>query len=215
MKVFLVALSLVSLASSGLAQSSGEGLLGQRYATVSVGGLKTEGFADHKYFSSLSANLPVARHVDVGFGYGYSRTDYALFSGALSARSHEHTLALDVTAYCDAGRVRPFASLGLGYFWLSQKFEFSGVYLDTLRNNDGLWSGDVGIEIPFGRFVITPRLAYEDAWETNLSGAFSAGTAVHYWLSRSVGLFATVRYWNPRNTSDSAWQYGFGSRLRF
>lgn len=217
--LFSAALTLLATGRLALAQptpsGTAPGFLGQRYLEAGAAGMHSEGISEPKFLGALSARLPIAPSWDVTLGYDYGRIKYDLFSGLLTIRSQEHIASLGVTGYRQLGALRPFASVGVGYFWASQRYDFGGVPLDPFRNDDALWAAAVGIEISVGRFVIAPKISYEDAFSTDLAGFLSGTIEGSTWLTRRWGIFTAVRYYDPRDYENNSWSYRLGARLRF
>lgn len=233
---FVLATAAAAHAQTATAANS-PGVLGQRYAEISVGAFDPHGSSDLDFAGALAANLPLRSGLDLGFGYGYSRTRTEIFSDFFELRGREHVLATSVTAYGSYQGMKPFATAALGYSWAKEKLSFAGISVADERDDAGLWGLGVGVEIPFGVVTLTPRISYQDDFENGgpsisdpvtagtgsmvvvsrggRGGAFNYGTEAHMWFTRSVGGFAEIAYSDPTGGVTQSWTYAVGARLRF
>ena len=179
------------------------GLLGQQYTEISFGVEDVNGVDAYGQTASVTANTPhVAEHVDAGASYAYSWT------GGVNT-GHANTIGIYGRSYRPMKGVKPFLSAGLGWTWTNTTLGGS--------DNRGLWGGSFGLEIPLGKFAVTPRITYADDFEGSSKSrqAWAWAVEANYWLSRGTGLFASVGYVDVCNSSNETWTYVLGLRGRF
>ena len=122
------------------------------------------------------------------------------------------SLCLDVngsaTAYTTFNGVKPFVTGGVGYQW-SRASGFS--------NDQALWGGAVGVEIPVASFTLTPRIAYVDDFESPRMSSQQTSYEVeaNYWISPRTSVFASVGYTDVNRTNIDSWDYSIGARFKF
>jgi hypothetical protein len=202
-KKMILALGLL-VAGAGYAQtattsSSSLGLLGQRYAEVSLGTQDVTGFSNNFYDAGLAVNLPVSPSVDLSVGYGYSW----LRSGI---RGHANTVFGAGTFYVPMNGVKPFVTGALGYQWTR---------VGGFQDNGGVWAGIVGVEIPVGALTLTPRVAYADDFESGSSRDFTYEVEGNYWLSAKTAVYGTIGRTEVHRSNADSWNYELGLRFKF
>jgi hypothetical protein len=194
----------LAVAGASFAQTSATttaGVLGQQFTELSFGSSDIRHISPNFYDLSLSGNVPVSPHLDLGGSYAYG-----WIGGAY--RGHANQVNGTATFYTNYSTVKPFVSLGLGYQWAS----FQGGSDDF-----GLWGGAVGVEIPAGAFTFTPRIAYVDDFKGSSQSSQQTSYDVegNYWVSRTTAVFASVGFTDVNKTSTDSWDYRVGLRLKF
>jgi hypothetical protein len=195
--------------------SAPAGLLGQRYVEAGVGAVDPHGTSDLGFTGDLSANIPLQPGLDVGFGYTYSRIETDIFNGSITARARDHVLYASATAYSQVGAMKPFFGGAVGHRWNRSSLRFAGAQVFRDSDNESLWGLATGVEIPFGRFSVTPAISYQDAFRRDAAAGFTYGAEVHTWLTRDLGAFADITFSDPTGGGTQAWTYEVGVRLRF
>ncbi len=203
----ILALSLLTAATASQAQtttaSTPAGLLGAQYTELEFGVQDIKHVSPNAYSLTASANTAVvAGKLDGGATYSYSR-----IGGAV--RGHSNTIGGYFTAYAPMNGVKPFISAGLGWEWSSYRFVGS--------DDQALWSGAIGVEIPAGVVTITPRLSYADDFEGSRksSQAWTYAVEANHWFSKSSAVFASIGKTDVRHSSNDSWNYSIGLRARF
>ena len=207
-KNIILALGLLTAATASNAQtttamSAPTGLLGVQYTELEFGVQDIKHVSPHAYSLSASANTAlVAGQLDGGASYSYSR-----IGG--SVRGHSNTIGGYLTAYAPMNGVKPFVSAGLGWEWSS--------YRNVGSDNQALWGGAVGVEIPAGFVTITPRLSYADDFEgTRKSGqAWTYAVEANHWCSKTTAIFASIGKTDVRHSRFDSWNYSVGLRSKF
>lgn len=202
--VLAVAAAATGYSQTTTAAAASTGLLGQRYADVSLGLLDPHGTSDTGYGAGFGVNLPVATNLDASFNYGYSRFN----NGGLKLRDHAVNAAL--IGYSSYGTVKPFVGLGLGYQWSKTKFAGFSVKDDTAS-----WAVGAGVEVPAGQFTLTPSVSYVDGFENNTTGSYTYGVEASTWLSKTVAGYVDVSYVDVVGRGGESMVYTIGARLRF
>lgn len=177
------------------------GLLGQRFAEISLGTQDVTGFSDNFYDTGLTVNLPVSPSLDVSAGYGYS-----WFRSGISG--HANTVFGAGTFYTPMAGVKPFLTAGLGYQWTS---------VGGFRDNGGLWGAGVGVEIPFNTLTLTPRIGYTDDFESGTASSrdFTYSLEANYWVSAKAAVYGSVGRTEVHRSSADSWNYSLGVRFKF
>ena len=207
-KNIILALGLLTAATASQAQtttamSAPTGLLGVQYTELKFGVQDINHVSPHAYSLSASANTAlVAGQLDGGASYSYSR-----IGGAV--RGHSNTIGGYFTAYAPLNGVKPFVSAGLGWEWSS--------YRNVGSDNQALWGGAVGVEIPAGVVTITPRLSYADDFEGSRksSQAWMYSVEANHWCSKTTAIFASLGKTDVRHSRFDSWNYSVGLRSRF
>ena len=204
-KITLV-LGLLAAAGTSIAQTtatSGQGLLGQRYADLGVGVQDVDQFSDNIYSIGASVNTPlVPSSADAQFGYTYSRVRGVV-------RGHANTLGGGLKVYAPLQGVKPFVGANVGWQWVSIRgFD---------DDDSGLWGGTAGVEIPVGAFTLTPRVNYTDDFENsrNSSQEWSYEVEANYWFSATKAAYASVGKADGRSGAPDSWNYRAGVRMKF
>lgn len=178
------------------------GVLGQQYAELNFG-FDDIKHTDHDANSfSLTGNRAIMPNVDGRLTYSYAWLDHA-------PHVHDNTLAASAVTFMKLDSMRPFAAATLGWSWDSLPFGASDDY--------GIWGLAVGAEIPLGNFAITPRIDYNDDFESSARSGqeFSYGVEGNYWLNRSTAVYARVAWVDVRQSDFDRWSYNLGVRLKF
>lgn len=197
------------------ASPSGTGLLGHRYAELSIGAIDPHGTSDLGFTSDIGVNLPIQPGLDVGFGYGYSRFNTDVFGGAFEQKFRDHTAHVSATAYSDFRGTKPFFGAALGHQWSRARLNFSGRSPFEATDDESLWALGAGVEIPFGRITVTPSVSYQDGFHSDSAAGFAYSAEANTWFTRTLGGFAEVTYSDPTGGGTQAWTYRLGARLRF
>jgi len=175
------------------------GTLGTRYGEFNYGFTDIRHYSPHFHDLNIGGNLPLTPNLDLGgnFAHGWFG-DRAPGIG--------HALGVSLTAYPRREGVRPFATVGLGYQWWNVGAD------DTWG-----WSAIAGLQVPFGRLTLTPRLGYADDFRRSSLGTrqFSAGTEANYWLTHNAGVFLSVGFTDVHRSRFDAWNWRGGMRLAF
>jgi hypothetical protein len=190
-------------ATPATTSNAGYGLLGHRYTELSVGVADVKHYSQHGYSVGASANNPVIPGVlDAGAGYAYS-----WIRGG--AKGHANTIGTYATAYAPLGGVKPFVSAALGYQWTSAKF--------GMGNDEAIWGGAIGVEIPVGAITITPRISYSDDFEgtPRSSQAWTTSVEANYWFKKDSAVFGSIGHTDARRSPVDSWNYEVGLRARF
>lgn len=207
-KNITLAVSLVAAVAShaqtpATASATASGLLGQQYTELSFGLDDLKHVSTHGYSVSASANTAlIPGQLDAGGTYSYS-----WMGGAL--RGHANTIGGYTTAYLPLRGVKPFASAALGYQWTSARF--------GLGDDQAVWAGAIGVEIPAGKVTITPRISYADDFRgsNRSTQAWTLGAEANYWYSRTSAVFAGIGFSDVRRSSLDSWNYEIGLRAKF
>jgi len=79
------------------------------------------------------------------------------------------------------------------------------------------WNASVGLQVPFGRLTLTPRLGYFDDFRRSALSTqqLSAHTEVHYWLTRNAGVYLSAGFTDVNRARFDAWNWRAGMRLAF
>lgn len=195
----------VLAAGAGYAQTatttnSGTGLLGQRFTELSLGAENIDHVSNHGYSVGARANNPLIPGVlDAGALYSYS-----WIRGAF--KGHANTIGAYATAYAPLGQVRPFATAALGYQWTSARF--------GAGEDEAIWGGAIGVEIPAGAVTLTPRLSYADDFDSDSRG-WTTSVEANYWYSRTSAVYASVGRTDARRSPFDSWNLKLGLRARF
>lgn len=175
------------------------GLLGQRYAGVSV---FTESLRDRNISNGnggdLSVNLPAATNLDFAFGGSYERfSDYSV---------EDKRLFGTIRAHHDLNGFRPFVDLSLIGTWQSSKV---GSY--SYSSNDGIWAAGVGVEVPVAdATAIIGRAAYQKYFKSENGHYWTYSMGLQHWFTERLGGQISVLFWE----SDSV-IYSAGLNIRF
>ncbi|MBL9189066.1 MAG: hypothetical protein JNK23_16395 [Opitutaceae bacterium] len=204
----ILALGLLTSATAIQAQttttaSTPAGLLGAQYTELEFGVQDIKRISNNAYSLTASANTAVvAGKLDGGASYSYSR-----IGGAV--RGHSNTIGGYFTAYAPLNGVKPFVSAGLGWEWSSYRFVGS--------DDQALWGGAVGVEIPAGVVTITPRISYADDFEGSRksSQAWTYAVEANHWFNKSTAVFASIGKSDVTRSPIDSWNYSIGLRARF
>lgn len=204
-KKTILALGFLAVAGASYAQTATSangtptGLLGQSYSEVSFGVSDIKHYSKDQNSLGVSANVPITPYLDVGAGYSY---DW------FHAAGHSNTINSTATAFTTYNGVKPFVGVGLGYQWQTWQ---GG------RDNQAVWAGAVGVEIPVYVVTLTPRIVYSDDFRnaSRSTQQTSYGVEANYWVTKTTAAFAGVDYVDVRNSSRDAWTYTVGARFKF
>jgi hypothetical protein len=225
---FVVAVASVALAGTALAQtvpSSGvsvrenPGVLGRSYTDLHFGYENYNHSGGDAYNAGISGNAPVTKNLDVGLGYDYywENNNPGPIAGT-SYDAHYHQLATNANYYIPMNGVKPFIGAAIGYQWARADFSspFSSSRPVRFSEDEWVWAGTAGVEIPMGTWAITPRISYSDTMSSNSYGAWHYGAEAHHWFTEKVGGYLDATFHDPRHgAGPESWTYTAGMRLRF
>jgi hypothetical protein len=201
-KTINLALGLLAAVSVSKAQTPAPvGLLGTQYTELSFGLTDIKHFSDNGYDVGAAANTPlIPGKLDGGATYSYS-----WIRGPF--KGHANTIGGYSTAYTVLNGVKPFVGAGLGYQWTN-----FGV-----SDDQALWGGTAGVEIPAGAVTITPRVNYADDFKNSResSQAWTFQVEANYWFNKTSAVFGSVGKTDLRRSSLDSWNYVVGLRGRF
>lgn len=203
-----------SQVTPGVPTASDMGLLGKRYAEISIGQFNPHGISDHGFVGDASVNIPMGPSIDVGFSYSYTRANLGL-GGPVTLRSRDHTLGASSTYYTSFGNMRPFAGAAVGYQWSRDRFTLGGPRPFEDRDDEALWALGIGVEIPLGTVTLTPNITYQDGFGDDAASGFTYGAEAHMWFTSAVGGFVEATFSDPTGGGTQGWIYKIGARLRF
>ena len=178
--------------------SARQGLLGERYATLSYS-------YDHLANSPVNAdsyqfafNEPLNPGFDAVFAYDWAQTH--LFAGG---RVNVQSLTGGVRAFSNNfAWGKPYVEADLGYAW---QRGFGG------HDRSILWGISAGAELQVAKAVtVTPFVGYADAPDLAGGGAWTYGVKANYWVDKQWAVTAGVDRDDDQNTS-----FTIGTNFRF
>ena len=184
--------------STALAQTNA-GLLGQRYAGLS---LFTESIRNRDISNgiggSMGVNLPLMSFLDFGVsGSSESFRDYSV---------KDQRAAAALIAYRDFNSLKAFADASIGGTWQSSKV--SGV---SYRDNDGIYAFGVGFEAPFtDRSALVGRVALNQYFKRDRGHYWTYTAGANHWFNEKLGATLTVSFFESTSII-----YGLGVTVRF
>lgn len=215
----LVAGTVLAQSTPSVPVSQNPGVLGQSYTDLKFGYEDYRHSGSDGYDLGLSGNVPVAKNLDVGFGYDYYRENNN--PGPIPGTNydaHYHQLSTNANYYLPMNGVKPFVGGGVGYQWARASVSSPFTSSRPLRFSDDewVWSATAGVEVPVGTWALTPRVSYSDTMTSNSYGVWHYGAEAHHWFTPKVGGYADATFNDPKNNSGpESWTYTAGLRFRF
>lgn len=179
------------------------GVIGQQYTEVSFGLQDVKGVSAYGQTLTAGATTPyLPGQLDTGGSYSYS-----WIGGANNG--HAHTLSGYARAYTALRGMKPFIDANLGWQWSKTRFAGS--------ERRGLWGSAIGVEIPAGTVVVTPRISYADDFESSKKSeqGWTYQVEANHWFSPRTAVFGSIGYTNLNHSSQASWNYLIGLRGRF
>lgn len=165
------------------------------------------------FIAGLKGNAPIARGVDAGLGYKYYReNDHRNPFDGTEFDPRYHQLFANGTIYTPTGATKAFLNGSIGYQWSRGDIQRLRTYDDQW-----VWTGSAGVEIPFGMLTFTPRISFSDTIEDVDLGVWHYGGELHHWFNDRFGGYVDVTYHEPRRSDfrPKSWTYMAGLRLRY
>ena len=205
---FLAAAALaLGLASAATAQTvtatdttpvtRSSGLLGQTYASASLGFIDLDNTGVDARSYSLGLNQYVRDGVDSFLDYNYTRSDR--FAGT---RLTQHDVLAGARFYVNHAGVKPYAEAGVGWVW--QK-------AGPVSDNSFAWAAGVGAEFSVASATsVTPFVRYSDLTDGGNNDQWEYGVKANHWLTEKVALQGGISRDDDRNMF-----YRFGVNVRY
>jgi len=172
-------------------QTNSSGLLGHRYAEYSFGFVDINKTSTDAFAAGLAINLPVAPSFDVTLDYTYAWRE---------GHSNIHSNDLSATGiyYFNAGKVKPFGGLSLGYDWN--------------RGDDAAnWGAVAGVEYELTpQVVLTGSVGYEDDFRSGDNSTWDGTVRANYWFTHDVSVYGAFSLIEGGNLG-----YAVGLTLKF
>jgi len=195
----VVPASLLLVSAVSLRAQADPGFLGKRYAGAS---LFLESIRDSTIDSGTGilaqGNLPVAANIDLNAYASYERfSDYSI---------RDKRIGATIVAFRDMDHFKPFVEAGLGSTWQS-----SSVGNVTYKNNDGVFTGGVGVEAPVSRNTsLLLKVDYNRYFDSDNGHYWTYTAGFNSWITEKIGVLGSVAF----NDSETI-QYSFGAVYRF
>ena len=192
-------LGCVIVINSTVRAQTNAGLLGQRYAGLS---LFSESLRNRDISNgtggALGVNFPLTPFLDFGAsGSSESFRDYSVKDQRASAA---------LTAYHDFNALKAFADASIGGTWQSSKV--NGV---SYRANDGIYAFGVGIEAPFtDRSALLGRAALNQYFQRDRGHYWTYTVGANHWFNDKLGATVSVTFFESTSII-----YGLGVNVRF
>ncbi|MBI3885138.1 MAG: hypothetical protein HY302_05345 [Opitutae bacterium] len=106
--------------------------------------------------------------------------------------------------------MKPFAIAGLGY-----TFEAVSAGPGSDTNDSGLWNLGVGVEIPAGPLVFTPKITVRDYFKGNENREVRDGVGASRWFRAGASVYAEVAKIDLQGNAPTVWAYDLGLRFKF
>lgn len=172
-------------------QTASSGLLGHRYAEYGFAYVDVNSSTTNLFGAGLTINLPVAPSFDVSLNY-----TYAWAEGNTS--NHAQDASATGLYYFNAGKLKPFAGLSLGYDW--NRFD-----------NAANWGAVVGVEYEINpKVVLTGTIGYDDDFKSGDSSTWDGKIRANYSFTRDVSIFAAFTL-----IEGGSRGYAVGTTLKF
>lgn len=173
------------------------GLLGQTYASASLGYVDLDNTNVSARSYSLGLNQYVRDGVDSFLDYNYTRSERFA-----NTRLTQHDLLLGARVYANASGVKPYAEAGVGWVW--QKGGGG-------RDNSFAWAAGVGAEFTVApATTVTPFVRYSDLTDGGNNDQWEYGVKANHWLTEKVSLQGSISRDDDRNMF-----YRFGVNYRY
>jgi hypothetical protein len=184
---------------SPVAAQTNAGLLGQRYAGLS---LFSESIRNRDISNgtggALGVNLPLTHFLDLGVsGSSESFRDYDV---------KDHRASASLVAHRDFNALKAFADVSLGGTW--QSSEVGGV---SYRDSDGIYALGVGFEAPFtDRSALFARIAHNQYFKRDRGHYWTYAGGANHWFTDKLGGSFSVTFFE-----SSSITYSVGVNVRF
>lgn len=178
------------------------GLLGQRYAAVSLGVIDLNDTSVDVRSYRLAYNQDIAAGLDARIEADYLRSEAV--RGLIYGGQHytDRNFTLGARAFTPFHGFKPYAEAGLGWTWFK---------LADWREDSFLWFAGVGAEFAVnGSFAVTPYVRYTDRVDLFRGHSWNYGVRANYALTARLALTATL----DRN-DDQDMEYQLGLAWRF
>ncbi len=173
------------------------GLLGQTYASASLGYVDLDNTNVSARSYSLGLNQYVRDGVDSFLDYNYTRSERLA-----GTRLTQHDLLVGARAYTNYSGVKPYAEAGVGWVW--QK-------AGGVSDNSFAWAAGVGAEFTVApATTVTPFLRYSDISSGGDNDQWEYGVKANHWLTEKVALQGSISRDDDRNMF-----YRFGVNVRY
>jgi hypothetical protein len=175
-------------------RQTGQGLLGQEYASLTYRYVDLDGSAGHADNYRFDFNEPLKPGFD-GL-LGFDRT-------AASAAIRQTSITTGLRAYCpDLAWGKPYVEAGAGYTWAKTP----GATDDSF-----LWRLEAGAEFQTASAVtVTPFVRYEDAPSLSRGSRWDFGVKANYWLDHQWAVTVGLDRDDHQNTG-----FMVGTNFRF
>jgi hypothetical protein len=168
---------------------SSSGLLGYKYVEAGAGFIDVNKSSVDGFTTGISVNLPAVANIDVAYGYSYSWVEG-------HTNLHANDIYMSGIYYYNAGPLKPFGALSLGYTWQ--------------RGDDYLnWGAAAGVEYQINpRISLTAAAEYGDDFKKGDRSGFDGTLTGHYWFTKQIAAFASVAWIEGGN-------FGYGAGVTF
>jgi hypothetical protein len=175
-------------------RQTGQGLLGQEYASLTYRYVDLNGAAGHADDYRFDFNEPLKQGFDGLVGFDWTDA---------SAATRQTAITAGLRAYCpDLAWGKPYAEGGAGYTWTKT----AGVKDDSF-----LWRLEVGAEFQAAAAVtVTPFVRYENAPSLSRSGRWDYGVKANYWVDHQWAVTVGLDRDDDQNTG-----FMVGTNFRF
>lgn len=163
---------------------AGQGLLGQKYASLTYRYVDLDGATGHADDYRFDFSEPLKTGYDGLLGFDWTDANAATRSLAITT---------GLRAWCpDLAWGKPYAEAGAGYISAKK----AGVKDDSF-----LWQVAVGAEFQAASAVtVTPFVRYEDAPSLHRNGRWDFGVKANYWVDHRWAVTAGIDRDNDSNT---------------
>lgn len=192
-------LACVVMLSSTARGQANAGLLGQRYAGLSL-------------FSESIRNRDISNGIGGGLGINFPLTPYLDLGVSGSSESFSDYDVKDVrasagiTAYHDFNAFKGFVDTSIGGTW--QSSEVNGV---SYRDNDGIYAFGVGLEAPFtDTSALFARAAYNQYFQRDRGHYWTYTAGANHWFNEKFGASLSVTFFESTSII-----YTLGVNVRF
>ena len=178
--------------------SGSQGLLGQKYGTLTYDYVNLDGASTHADSYTLSSNQPLAFGLDGVLGYNF--TQWGTGGGA---RVNQNTLNGALRAFSTSYNWgKPYVEAGAGYTW---------VRASGAKDNSFVWEAAAGVEFQVApRATVTPFVQYTDAPDLAGGSKTNFGAKANYWIDSQWSVTAGLARDNHQNTA-----FTVGTNFRF
>jgi hypothetical protein len=175
-----------------------QGLLGQKYATLTYSYHHLDDSPTHADSFAFAFNQPLNTGLDALFSYDWAQT--GLVAGE---RLNVQSVMAGLRAFSNAfSWGKPYAEAGAGYAWE----RFGGVHDDSF-----VWQIAGGVEFQLApAFSLTPYVLFADAPELVSEGSWNVGVKANYWVDSQWSVTGGIALDDDQNTS-----FTVGTNFRF